>query len=125
MLSNKRFLVMMFNQKIQKLVFLFIYELFSSDSNIGSHVRAVLSIKDFNPNATNRIDLDIALIDLRGSIREPILDDVDKTCTICQEKFIGTGVVNSLRCNHIYHHLCIVQWIRNNLSCPTCREACI
>uniref|UniRef100_A0A0D3CTM2 RING-type E3 ubiquitin transferase n=1 Tax=Brassica oleracea var. oleracea TaxID=109376 RepID=A0A0D3CTM2_BRAOL len=54
--------------------------------------------------------------------REPIPEVVDKVCSICQDKFIGTGVVNSLRCNHIYHHLCIVEWIRHNLSCPTCSD---
>ncbi|CAN7033418.1 unnamed protein product [Brassica oleracea var. botrytis] len=43
-------------------------------------------------------------------------------CFICQDKFIGNGDVNSLKCNHIYHHLCIVGWIRHNLSCPTCRD---
>ncbi|KAF3517227.1 hypothetical protein DY000_02061266 [Brassica cretica] len=87
----------------------------------GTHVRAVLSIRDFNHKATNRIDLDVALIDLRASIREPIPEDADKVRSICQDKYIGTGVVNSLRCNHIYHHLCIVEWIRHNLSRPTCR----
>ncbi|KAF3522300.1 hypothetical protein F2Q69_00048951 [Brassica cretica] len=44
----------------------------------GTHVRAVLSIRDFNHKATNRIDLDVALIDLRASIREPIPEDADK-----------------------------------------------
>ncbi|KAG2249364.1 hypothetical protein Bca4012_087317 [Brassica carinata] len=88
----------------------------------GTHVRAVLTIRYFNPKATNRIDLEEALIDLRASIREPIPEDADKVCSICQDKFIGNGDVNSLRCNNIYHHLCIVEWIRHNLSCPTCRD---
>nr|VDD03278.1 unnamed protein product [Brassica rapa] len=88
----------------------------------GTHVRTVLSIRDFNPKATNMIDVDVALIDLRDSIRESIPEEADKVCTICQDKFVGTGVVNSLRCNHKYHHLCIVEWIRHNLSCPTCRD---
>ncbi|KAF2554792.1 hypothetical protein F2Q68_00015171 [Brassica cretica] len=88
----------------------------------GTNVRAVLSIRDFNPTAINRIDLDVALIDLRASIRQPIPEDADKVCSICQDKLIGTGVVNSLKCNHIYHHLCIVEWIRHNLRSPTCRD---
>ncbi|CAF1930097.1 unnamed protein product [Brassica napus] len=88
----------------------------------GTNVRAVLSIRDFNPTAINRIDLDLALIDLRASIRQPIPEDADKVCSICQDKLIGTGVVNSLKCNHIYHHLCIVEWIRHNLRSPTCRD---
>ncbi|KAG5388694.1 hypothetical protein IGI04_030235, partial [Brassica rapa subsp. trilocularis] len=82
----------------------------SLTDNAGTHVRTVLSIRDFNPKATNMIDVDIALIDLRDSIREPIPEEADKVCTICQDKFVGTGVVNSLRCNHKYHHLCIVEW---------------
>ncbi|CAN7030207.1 unnamed protein product [Brassica rapa subsp. trilocularis] len=94
----------------------------SLTDNAGTHVRTVLSIRDFNPKATNMIDVDIALIDLRDSIREPIPEEADKVCTICQDKFVGTGVVNSLRCNHKYHHLCIVEWVRHNLSCPTCRD---
>ncbi|KAF3516324.1 hypothetical protein DY000_02061313 [Brassica cretica] len=56
----------------------------------GTHVRTVI----FNPKATNMIDLDVALIDLRASIREPIPEDSDKVCSICQDKFIGKGDVN-------------------------------
>ncbi|CAN6924287.1 unnamed protein product [Brassica oleracea] len=43
-------------------------------------------------------------------------------CAPSAKTFIGNGDVNSLRCNHIYHHLCIVEWIRHNLSCPTCQD---
>ncbi|KAG2307221.1 hypothetical protein Bca52824_026969 [Brassica carinata] len=89
---------------------------------LSIHVRSLLSIKDFNPKATNRIDLDVALIDLQGSVIEPTPEEAGEVCTIFQDKFIGTGVVNSLRCNYRYHHLCIVEWIRHNLSCPTCRD---
>ncbi|KAJ4872135.1 hypothetical protein Rs2_46205 [Raphanus sativus] len=75
----------------------------------GTHVRAVLSIQDFNPNATNRIDLEEALMDLGSSMREPIPEDAGEVCSICHDSFSGTGVVNSLRCNHVYHHHCIVK----------------
>ncbi|KAL0795462.1 hypothetical protein Bca101_066839 [Brassica carinata] len=88
----------------------------------GTNVRAILSISDFAPKATNGIDLDVALLDLRASLRELIPEEADKVCFIFQDKFIGTEVVNLLKCNHIYHHLCIVDWIRNNLSCPICRD---
>ncbi|KAL0835765.1 hypothetical protein Bca101_087654 [Brassica carinata] len=88
----------------------------------GTHVRNCLSIRDFNPKATKMINLDVALIDQRNSRREPIPEEADKVCTICQDKLIGTGGVNSLRCSHKYHHLCIVEWIHHNLSCPTCRD---
>ncbi|KAG2247919.1 hypothetical protein Bca4012_088848 [Brassica carinata] len=90
--------------------------------SLSTHVRNCLSIRDFNPKATKMINLDVALIDQRNSRREPIPEEADKVCTICQDKLIGTGGVNSLRCSHKYHHLCIVEWIHHNLSCPTCRD---
>ena len=121
---NKRLLFRLFLKKIS---FRFLYELLSSVFyiwflDIGTHVRTCLSIRDFNPKATKMINLDVALIDQRNSRREPIPKEADKVCTICQDKLIGTGGVNSLRCSHKYHHLCIVEWIRHNLSCPTCRD---
>ncbi|KAJ4906193.1 hypothetical protein Rs2_09851 [Raphanus sativus] len=88
----------------------------------GTHVRTVLSLQDFNPNATNRIDLEEALMDLGSSMKEPIPEDAGEVCSICHDSFSGTGVVNSLRCNHVYHHHCIVKWFHHNLTCPTCRD---
>ncbi|CAH8325747.1 unnamed protein product [Eruca vesicaria subsp. sativa] len=90
--------------------------------NISTHLRTVLSIKDFNQRAINRIDVDVATIDLRDSRREPVLEELEKMCIICQDKINGAVVVNSLRCNHIFHRLCIVGWLRHNLSCPRCRD---
>ncbi|KAG2247912.1 hypothetical protein Bca52824_087540 [Brassica carinata] len=63
--------------------------------NESTHVRTCLSIRDFNPKATKMINLDVALIDQRNSRREPIPEEADKVCTICQDKLIGTGGVNS------------------------------
>ncbi|KAF3534828.1 hypothetical protein DY000_02039400 [Brassica cretica] len=76
------------------------YEEFEAVSDLKgdlycTHVRTCLSIRDFNPKATKMINLDVALIDQRNSKREPIPEEADKVCTICQDKLIGTGGVNS------------------------------
>ncbi|KAJ3038670.1 hypothetical protein HDV00_000418 [Rhizophlyctis rosea] len=51
-----------------------------------------------------------------------------KLCTICQDEFNevgdtvpGGGEVLQLRCHHLYHRMCITQWLRNSNTCPTCR----
>ncbi|KAF8068112.1 hypothetical protein N665_1151s0007 [Sinapis alba] len=90
----------------------------------GTHLRIILYLKDFNPQATHRLDVDVATIDLRNAMRQPTREEENEMCTICLDNFNGTEVVNSLQlqCNHTYHHQCIVEWIRNNLSCPTCRQ---
>lgn len=91
----------------------------------GTNLRIIVNIEDYNPQAIHRIDVDIATINQEAGIRGPATDEEDEICTICFEKFGGVGIVNSLQCNHVFHHQCIVDWMRSNLSCPTCRLAII
>lgn len=38
-------------------------------------------------------------------------------CTICLE-----NVFNSpMSCGHVFHHKCIVKWLKENNTCPNCR----
>lgn len=98
-------------------------KLISSLTNYpGTQLHIILYLTDFNPQATNRLDVDVATIDLRTARRPPTPEEENEMCTICHDKIIGTEIVNSLQCNHIFHHQCIVEWIHNNLSCPTCRQ---
>ena len=48
-------------------------------------------------------------------------NNIDETCSICLEKFVLNDKVNKLNCNHIYHKLCLDDWINNN-NCPLCRS---
>ena len=41
-------------------------------------------------------------------------------CSICLEKIESTK--KSLKCKHHFHEKCIDKWIKNNSSCPLCRE---
>ena len=48
-----------------------------------------------------------------------------KSCLICLDTFdIGDNVTWSLnpKCTHVYHHDCIISWLKQNLTCPCCRR---
>ena len=47
------------------------------------------------------------------------------TCNICLDDIVKGEQISSLTCNHIFHHKCLQEWVKNNayLSCPNCRAA--
>ncbi|WZZ00492.1 hypothetical protein YC2023_072820 [Brassica napus] len=58
---------------------------------------------------------------LRDNRRETIPSERDDICPICWEEF-GTELdINSLSCNHTYHHHCISNCVEKTLTCPYCR----
>lgn len=51
--------------------------------------------------------------------------EVDITeCKVCQEKFQEGNTLLELPCGHLYYHEdCIVPWLKQFDTCPTCRRA--
>ena len=47
----------------------------------------------------------------------------NKECSICLEDFKEGVSIIELKCNHIYHTACIIEWLTNNISCPLCRTS--
>jgi len=44
------------------------------------------------------------------------------TCAICLDEYRGDQVVISTeRCPHVFHRDCILEWLKNNDTCPCCR----
>ena len=81
----------------------------------------IVKINDLNPDALRRIDLDVYITELRDNRRETIPSERNDICPICWEEF-GTELdINSLSCNHTYHHHCISNWVEKTLTCPYCR----
>ena len=44
-------------------------------------------------------------------------------CCICLDA--GSNKFMKLNCEHLFHEKCIKQWIRQNNSCPICRNTVI
>ena len=49
---------------------------------------------------------------------EPLLS---QDCSICLEGLRET-VVRIRKCDHAFHRHCLERWLKNNTSCPMCRE---
>lgn len=51
-------------------------------------------------------------------------DIMNKQCTICLEKFKVGEVVSwscDERCQHVFHHECLREWLLRRIRCPCCR----
>jgi E3 ubiquitin-protein ligase RNF115/126 len=45
------------------------------------------------------------------------------SCAVCLTDFqLNEVSVRKLLCNHFFHENCIFPWLRNNASCPVCRQ---
>eukprot|EP01016_Furgasonia_blochmanni_P009967 TRINITY_DN1417_c0_g1_i4.p1 TRINITY_DN1417_c0_g1~~TRINITY_DN1417_c0_g1_i4.p1 ORF type:complete len:198 (-),score=11.48 TRINITY_DN1417_c0_g1_i4:285-878(-) len=42
-------------------------------------------------------------------------------CTVCREEFKEAEEVREMPCKHIFHGECLLTWLREKNSCPTCR----
>jgi len=53
----------------------------------------------------------------------PLMDGQDaQECCIClQDYSLINNITVRLPCNHIYHYLCILRWLKNTQSCPLCK----
>ena len=57
-------------------------------------------------------------------IRHQLIDEIkDISCIICLDTFKAQEVIVMLKCHktHIYHHLCLKEWIKTNDKCPMCK----
>ncbi|KAJ1420128.1 Zinc finger, RING-type [Sesbania bispinosa] len=50
-------------------------------------------------------------------------DKDDIKCSICQEEYVVADEVGSLQCEHMYHVVCIQQWLRLKNWCPICKAS--
>jgi len=49
-------------------------------------------------------------------------------CPICFDEFKAGDIVSwtSMQCcRHVFHHLCIKEWLQRQKECPLCREICL
>jgi len=46
---------------------------------------------------------------------------ITETCLVCQENFQENEVVLKLPCHHDFHKDCVMTWLEQHCTCPTCR----
>lgn len=53
-----------------------------------------------------------------------IIVEKDSICPICREQYINEADKRIIQvvCDHIFHKDCILEWTKNNSSCPNCRS---
>ncbi|XP_055380102.1 E3 ubiquitin-protein ligase TRAIP [Condylostylus longicornis] len=46
------------------------------------------------------------------------------TCVICAELFVQADDVHATHCGHLFHQICLIQWLERSKTCPQCRHKC-
>lgn len=52
-------------------------------------------------------------------------DSSNGNCVVCMSNYINREKLRRLPCNHDFHAKCIDRWLKNNRTCPVCREEII
>ena len=83
------------------------------DSNIlANDLQVTLNIKDYNQNATSRLDVDLIITDLEGTNRPPTTEEENNICIVCFGNYKDGNNLCSLTCGHNFHFACTDQWLR-------------
>ncbi|WZY73002.1 hypothetical protein YC2023_005242 [Brassica napus] len=91
-------------------------------NTLANDLQVTLTIKDYNSNATSRLDVDLIITDLEGTNRPPTIEEENDMCIVCFGNYSQHNNLCILTCGHSFHFACIDQWIRRDISCPICGE---
>lgn len=69
------------------------------------------------PPTSRSVILNLPLIHVKKKA-----DGAFQTCPVCTEEFEMNEPARKLPCEHIFHHDCIVPWLKKHCTCPMCRE---
>ena len=83
------------------------------DINIlANDLQVTLIIKNYNQNATSRLDVDLIITDLEGSNRPPTTEEENDICVVCFRNYKDGNNLCSLTFGHNFHFAFIDQWLR-------------
>lgn len=57
------------------------------------------------------------------ALMEKLLINEDHTCSICMNDFKLEQSAYYLPCSHCFHKICVLDWLKVKISCPTCRTS--
>jgi E3 ubiquitin-protein ligase RNF115/126 len=58
----------------------------------------------------------------KENIAKIIKDSSEHSCSVCKDEFEVNQNIIYLPCKHIFHDDCILPWLKERNSCPTCRS---
>tara|TARA_Y100000817_G_C16861392_1_gene545918 strand:+ start:5230 stop:5664 length:435 start_codon:yes stop_codon:yes gene_type:complete len=83
-----------------------------------------------NENDSNELLLPISNIEKINQIKKNTIDfsnlsKKDKECSICLDTFTNNKEIIILKCKHVFHSACIIEWLKQPgyISCPLCRDS--
>ncbi|KAL3532825.1 hypothetical protein ACH5RR_006346 [Cinchona calisaya] len=50
--------------------------------------------------------------------------EVIEDCSICMERFFEGQTIVKTSCSHVFHRICLFNWLLRANSCPYCRSSC-
>lgn len=74
-----------------------------------------------NERIKNGVQLPKETVLSKKEVEKLIKSNKPKECYICFKEFIEKTVVMKLPCSHIFDSLCLIPWLENHSTCPTCK----
>ena len=95
------------------------------DSNFESIMNYIMQNdpnKYGNPPASKNSVETLEKITVTEENRERILKECENCCAVCKDEFEIEQELLIMPCKHTFHDECILPWLKERNSCPTCRR---
>jgi hypothetical protein len=56
------------------------------------------------------------------NVCEKVIINADESCPICLETITNKDSYKIIKCRHIFCQECINKWLKDNVSCPMCKN---
>ena len=56
-------------------------------------------------------------------VKKPTVRGEEEKCSICLLEFLDRELINMLACSHLFHVLCLRNWLVRTPKCPVCKVA--
>ena len=51
-----------------------------------------------------------------------VIGSLEDICAICKENYQRNDNIEYLGCSHFFHRSCLVNWFKNKVICPICKN---